>query len=50
MNYLVFNLKRREKKIEERNFICLLKDLDLLKNRVKEDIGDLGVIFLNFNI
>ena len=48
-NYSVFNLKRREKKTEERNFTCLSKDSDLLKNRVKEDIGDSGAIFSNPN-
>ena len=44
-NYSVFDLKGKEKKKQERNFICLSRYSDFLDNEVKEEIRESGKIF-----
>ena len=44
-NYSVFDLKGKEKKKQERNFICLSEYSDFLDNEVKEEIRESGKIF-----
>ena len=44
-NYSVFDLKGREKKKQEINFICLSEYSDFLDNEVKEEIRESGKIF-----
>ncbi len=44
-NYSVFDLKGREKKKQEINFICLSEYSDFLDNEVKKEIRESGKIF-----
>ena len=48
-NYSVFDLKGREKKKQEINFICLSGYSDFLDNEVKKEIRESGKIFPNPN-